>query len=240
MDRNAHNVPLPLLFSMVAAVTAFGVLACSGPVRDETSGAEAANPAHDEGAAGMTSNPGERVEADPPEPTRGAGEATGRREGEHGRGGREAEGGGSEGEHGAREAGGGEHGGREAGGGGEHGGRAGAEHGGAEGHGEGGSEGEESGEYLRRGETWDRTRRGARLTLSFDASRNAFRGTVANTTQARLCAVRVEVHLSTGTELGPTERTDLAPGESAAVELATAGEEFTAWTAHPEISACDR
>lgn len=230
MDRNAHNFPLPLLFLAVAAVTALGVLACSGPARDETPEVEAANPAHDGAAPDTASNPGERGEADVPEQSRGAGEATGRHEGEHGRGGREAEGGESEGEHGAREAGGG----------GEHGGRAGAEHGGAGGHGEGGSEGEESGEYLRRGETWDRTRRGARLTLSFDAARNAFRGTVANTTQARLCAVRVEVHLSTGTELGPTARTDLAPGESVAVELGTAGEEFTAWTAHPEISACRR
>ena len=101
-----------------------------------------------------------------------------------------------------------------------------------------GGEGEESGVYLARDETWDATRRGARLTLSFDPARSAFTGTVENTTEAMLCAVRVEVHLSGGTELGPTERTELAAGESAAVELATGGEEFESWTAHPEMSAC--
>ena len=57
-------------------------------------------------------------------------------------------------------------------------------------------------------------------------------------TREVLCAVRVEVHLSTGTELGPTARTDLAPGESMEVTLVTGGEPFDAWTAHPEVSAC--
>ncbi len=101
-------------------------------------------------------------------------------------------------------------------------------------HGEGGEagehgsgeEGEESGEYIGLGETWD------------DLASNAFVGTVANTTQQKLCAVRVEVHLSTGTELGPTERTDLLPGEETVVELPTAGEVFDTWTAHPEVSPC--
>jgi len=53
-----------------------------------------------------------------------------------------------------------------------------------------------------------------------------------------LCAVRVEVHLSSGTELGPTERTDIRPGDSARVTLATEREVFERWTAHPEVSAC--
>ena len=130
------------------------------------------------------------------------------------------------------EEGEGEHGdGRE--GRGEHAG----EHGGEHGHDEGG-EGEESGEYVGRDETWDATRRGARLVLSFDPETNTFAGTVENTTGETLCAVRVEVHLSTGTELGPTPRTDLAPGASTAVELETAGEAFERWTAHPEVSRC--
>ncbi len=66
----------------------------------------------------------------------------------------------------------------------------------------------------------------------------AFVGRVENTTRQTLCAVRVEVHLSTGTELGPTERTDLPSGEAATVELPTAGEVFDTWTAHPEVSPC--
>jgi hypothetical protein len=82
------------------------------------------------------------------------------------------------------------------------------------------------------------TRRGARLVLTFDAATNAFKGTVENTTESAICSVRVEVHLSTGTELGPTPRTDLDAGESTEVALLTGGETFDTWTAHPEVSAC--
>jgi hypothetical protein len=119
----------------------------------------------------------------------------------------------------------------------------GGEHGEGGEHSEGGEhalgeEGEESGEYIGRNETWDATRRGARLVLSFDPATNAFRGTVENTTQQMICAVRVEVHLSTGTELGPTERTDLPAGEKTEVRLPTGGEAFDSWTAHPEASPC--
>ena len=99
-------------------------------------------------------------------------------------------------------------------------------------------EGEESGEQIGREDTWDATWNGARLVLSFDPASNAFVGTVENTTRQMLCAVRVEVHLSTGTELGPTERTDLPSGETIVVELPTAGEAFDSWTAHPEVSVC--
>ncbi|MFB3113283.1 MAG: hypothetical protein ACE10G_14725, partial [Gemmatimonadales bacterium] len=99
-------------------------------------------------------------------------------------------------------------------------------------------EGEESGEQIGPEDTWDATRNGARLVLSFDPASSAFVGTVENTSRQTLCAVRVEVHLSTGTELGPTERTDLPSGETTVVELPTAGEVFDTWTAHPEVSPC--
>ncbi|WP_420616122.1 MBL fold metallo-hydrolase [Candidatus Palauibacter sp.] len=177
----------------------------------------------------------------------GESEEEGEEEGEHDEGGEEGEGehGGEgregRGEHGRE--GRGEHGreGREGrgehdGNGGEHGGEGG-EHGGEGGHAEG-DEGEESGVYIGRAETWDETRRGARLILAFDPGGNLFAGTVENTTNETLCAVRVEVHLSSGTELGPTQRTDLAPGTSTTVELETAGEAFERWTAHPEVSRC--
>jgi len=143
-----------------------------------------------------------------------------------------------EGEHDEGREGRGEHDGdgREARG--EHDGENG-EHGGEGGHDEG-DEGEESGEYIERNETWDATRRGARLILSYDPAQDVFAGTVENTTDETLCAVRVEVHLSSGTELGPTQRTDLAPGASTTVELETAGEAFERWTAHPEMSRCPR
>ncbi len=132
---------------------------------------------------------------------------------------------------------GGEHG--DGGEGGEHReGGEGGEHGDG-GHDEGGEgEGEESGVYIGRADTWDAVRRGARLVLEFDSGSNAFVGSVENTTGSMLCAVRVEVHLSSGTELGPTERTDLTAGRTTSVQLPTGGEGFDTWTAHPELSAC--
>jgi hypothetical protein len=81
-------------------------------------------------------------------------------------------------------------------------------------------------------------RRGARLVLSFDSDSNAFVGTVENTTEQRLCAIRVEVHLSTGTELGPTARIDLPAGQTTSVTLPTEGEAFESFTAHSEMSPC--
>ena len=80
--------------------------------------------------------------------------------------------------------------------------------------------------YIAKDARWDVVRRGARLVLSFDPAANAFVGTVENTTEETICAVRVEVHLSTGTELGPTARTDVGPGGTTAVQLPTAGEAF--------------
>ena len=51
-----------------------------------------------------------------------------------------------------------------------------------------GEEGEESGEYIGRGESWDETRRGMRLTLSFDEARDAFVGTVEKSAEVELPA----------------------------------------------------
>jgi hypothetical protein len=92
--------------------------------------------------------------------------------------------------------------------------------------------------YINRSDTWDTTRRGARLVLTFDPESNAFSGTVENTTESSLCSVRVEVHLSNGVELGPTARKDLSAHQFTQVELSTGGEAFDTWTAHPEISRC--
>ena len=49
--------------------------------------------------------------------------------------------------------------------------------------------------------------------LNYDAAGNFFVGAVENTTGNVLNQVRVEVHLSNGTELGPTNPVDLAPGQ---------------------------
>ena len=136
----------------------------------------------------------------------------------------------------------GEHSGSESGEGGERSG----EHSGSE-SGEGGAEsgehggtessesGEESGTQFGLNETFDEIRAGARLVLSYDPDANAFIGTVENTTGAALSRVRVEVHLSNGTELGPTTPIDLEPGQVVDVNLPATNRPFTSWSAHPEV-----
>ena len=125
-----------------------------------------------------------------------------------------------------------------------HTGGEGAEGGGGEGAGsEGGSEGSESGgggeegsaNMLAPDETFDMVRGGARLILSYDAASNSFKGTVENTTNSVLTRVRIEVHLSNGTELGPTTPVDLAPGQVLAVNLPSTQASFTGWVAHAEV-----
>ena len=129
--------------------------------------------------------------------------------------------------------GGGERPGQE-GGSGEGGGEHGA---GGEGGSETGSDGgEEGGTRLAPDETFDMVRKGARLILSYDAQREAFTGTVENTTSATLQQVRVEVHLfNPNAELGPTTPQDLTPGERIAVNLPATGKTFTHWTPHAEV-----
>ena len=123
------------------------------------------------------------------------------------------------------------------------GGEAGGEHGGggeagAEGGGEAAGTGSEEGSganQLAPDETFDMVRAGARLVLNYDAQGNSFVGSVENTTNAVLTNVRVEVHLSNGTELGPTTPVDLAPGEVVPINLAATAEPFTGWTPHAEV-----
>ena len=100
---------------------------------------------------------------------------------------------------------------------------------------EAGGLGEEDGSQFSLTETFDSVRAGARLVLAYDAEANAFNGTVENTTGAILNKVRVEVHLSNGTELGPTTPVDLAPGQKVDVTLPATGQPFTSWGAHPEV-----
>ena len=96
-------------------------------------------------------------------------------------------------------------------------------------------DGEESGTQYGLTETYDVVRAGARLILSYDASSNAFMGTVENTTEDTLRRVRVEVHLSNGIELGPTTPLDLAPGQVTDITLPATTEPFESWSAHPEV-----
>jgi hypothetical protein len=83
-------------------------------------------------------------------------------------------------------------------------------------------EGEESGNALTLSETYDVVRNGVRLIMNYDKKSNSFKsfkGILKNTTGNTLTQVRVEVHLSNGTELGPTTPVDLAPGEKVDVIL---------------------
>ena len=84
-------------------------------------------------------------------------------------------------------------------------------------------------------ETFDAVRGGARLIMNYDPASNAFTGTVENTTGNALSNVRIEVHLSNGTELGPTTPVDMAPGEVLAVNLPSTQASFTGWIAHAEV-----
>ncbi len=119
-------------------------------------------------------------------------------------------------------------------GGGEHG--AGSESSGGEGgEGSGGGEGGSAANQLAPDETFDMTRSGARLIMNYDAQSNSFKGTVENTTNNVLTRVRVEIHLSNGTELGPTTPIDVAAGEVVAIELTSTQASFTGWVAHAEV-----
>lgn len=109
-------------------------------------------------------------------------------------------------------------------------------HGNGEGsEGAGASDGEESGTTLTLTEEYDTVRKGARLILVYDADSNAFTGTVENTTGSTLQQVRVEVHLSNGVELGPTEPVALAPGQIMDVSLPATDQAFDGWTPHAEV-----
>ncbi len=99
----------------------------------------------------------------------------------------------------------------------------------------GGDNGEESGTQYMLDETYDEVRRGAQLVLKYEPEKEAFVGTVANTTKKTLSKVRVEIHLSNGVELGPTSPMDLEPNEKMDVMLAATGQKFKTWGAHPEV-----
>ena len=99
----------------------------------------------------------------------------------------------------------------------------------------GGSEEGSGANTLAPDETFDMFRGGARLILNYDAQSNGFKGTVENTSNGVLDRVRIEVHLSNGTELGPTTPIDMAPGEVVAITLPATTASFTGWVAHAEV-----
>ena len=105
--------------------------------------------------------------------------------------------------------------------------------------GEGVEEGKESGPQIGLDGTHDEVQRGIHLILSFDSESSAFVGTVENVSEKTVSKVRVEVHLSNGTDLGPTEAFDLAPGKKIEVKLPAAGQTFNWWKAHAEADSSE-
>lgn len=101
-------------------------------------------------------------------------------------------------------------------------------------------EGGDAGQQLAPDQSYDQTRNGARLIMSYNPSQDTFYGIVENTTKQTLTRVRVEIHLTDQSgaiiaELGPTTPTDLAPGGRLLITLPAAGQTFTRWSPHAEI-----
>ena len=101
-------------------------------------------------------------------------------------------------------------------------------------------EGGDIAQQLAPDQSYDQTRNGARLIMSYSPSQDAFYGTVENTTNQTLTRVRVEIHLTDQSgaiiaELGPTTPTNLAPGKKLLIVLPAAGQTFAGWSPHVEV-----
>lgn len=64
-------------------------------------------------------------------------------------------------------------------------------------------EGKEDGTQYGKSDVYDAMKHGTHLILKYDLESNSFIGTVENTSEKLIHRVRVEVHLSNGTELRP-------------------------------------
>ncbi len=94
---------------------------------------------------------------------------------------------------------------------------------------------EHSGQQLAIDDVYDEVRKGTHLQLSFDIEASEFVGIVENVSDQILDRVRVEVHLSNGTELGPTTQIDLKPGEKREINLNAGDNSFETWSTHAEV-----
>ncbi len=96
-------------------------------------------------------------------------------------------------------------------------------------------EGEEDGTQFSLNDTYNVTKHGVQLILKYDRSSNAFKGYMLNTTVKNIERARVEVHLSNGTELGPTKAITLAPKMKQEVVLKATDKPFKSWSTHAEV-----
>ena len=94
---------------------------------------------------------------------------------------------------------------------------------------------EESGTQYGLNDTYNVTKHGVKLVLKFDKKANAFIGYMLNTTNKAIARARVEVHLSNGTELGPTKPLTLEPKAKEVVTLKASKKTFKSWSTHVEV-----
>ncbi len=93
----------------------------------------------------------------------------------------------------------------------------------------------ESGTQYGLSDTATETRSGIDLVMRYDSQQEMFTGTLTNTTNATVSNVRVEIHLSNGTELGPTPRMNMTGGQTSPVTLDASGQNFNQWSVHVEL-----
>lgn len=98
-----------------------------------------------------------------------------------------------------------------------------------------GGKGEEDATQLGKYETYNVVKRGVRLVLKYNKRTNSFEGTMRNTTNRTIQKARVEVHLSNGTELGPTVPVNLKRNSTKRVVLKATKKGFKTWSTHAEV-----
>jgi len=87
-------------------------------------------------------------------------------------------------------------------------------------------------------ETLTKSSKGLRLSISFDKSANVFTGTVKNTTEEKLCGVKVTASTENGTSFDAIEIGDLEAGQSKKIEITTEGTTFESWSAQTNMAPC--
>jgi hypothetical protein len=88
-------------------------------------------------------------------------------------------------------------------------------------------------------QAYDETVEGIHLILTYSAEGKVFEGTVENVSGELQERVRILIHLSDGTELGPATMVELAHGEKRNVMLKSESSSFKSWSAHSETGAGD-
>ena len=95
-------------------------------------------------------------------------------------------------------------------------------------------EGEEGGTEFKKTDTYNVTKKGVQLVLKYNNATNSFIGFMQNKTSKSIERARVEIHLSNGTELGPTKPMTLQPNQKQEIVIKATEKGFTTWFTHAE------